>query len=392
VADKAPITPKVLRWARESAKMPIEVAASKVSVSADRLNDWENGVSQPTINQAQILAKSYKRSFALLFLPEPPGDFQPLQDYRRDAAELSTASIFIIREIQQKQAWISDTYAENGEESLPFVGKFSIRDEPDIVAADILRTLDINPPQYNTGNPVKEWTDKAEAKGIFISRSSFIHSNMKFDSDEMKGFAIVDKYAPFVFINTEDWKAPQLFTLVHELVHIWIGESGVSNEADFKYRLRGELHPVEVFCNQVAAVALMPEASMNRLPDRRLKSIDELFKTGKEWGVSSFALLVRAYLMGRVTPEEYQWLKGQADKAFRAYVQKEEEKKDRQKKDNGSGPSYYLLQLNRNSRLFTQLVLDAYKSGTIQPTQASSLLNVKSNNFHKLEAILYPQV
>ena len=121
-----------------------ETAAAKVSVSVDRLKEWEEGTNQPTIRQAQTLAKAYKRPFALFFLPEIPRDFQPLQDYRvKGSKDLTTSSIFIIREIQQKQAWISDVYVENKEEELPFVGRFTFKDDPKMVAEDILNTLGI---------------------------------------------------------------------------------------------------------------------------------------------------------------------------------------------------------------------------------------------------------
>lgn len=105
MAEKAYITPKVLKWARESAKITLEVAASKVDKTVEQLNEWEEGISYPTIKQAEKLAKSYKRPFALFFLPEIPNDFQPLQDFRKsDSKELTTGSVFIIREIQQKQS------------------------------------------------------------------------------------------------------------------------------------------------------------------------------------------------------------------------------------------------------------------------------------------------
>jgi len=114
MADKAYITPKVLKWARESARMSLDAAAAKVSKNSDQLKEWEEGISQPTIRQAETLAKAYRRSFALFFLPDVPRDFKPLQDFRKpNAKALSTASLFIIREIQQKQAWISDVYQEN---------------------------------------------------------------------------------------------------------------------------------------------------------------------------------------------------------------------------------------------------------------------------------------
>ena len=83
MADKAFITPIIFKWAREPARMTAEAAALKVNVAAERLLEWEEGTSQPTIKQAQMLAKAYKRPFALFFLPDIPRDFQPLQDFRR---------------------------------------------------------------------------------------------------------------------------------------------------------------------------------------------------------------------------------------------------------------------------------------------------------------------
>ncbi|MDZ4148604.1 MAG: helix-turn-helix transcriptional regulator, partial [Flavobacteriaceae bacterium] len=209
MAEKAYITPNVLKWARESARMSEEVACAKVSVSIEKLKEWENGDSLPTIRQAQTLAKAYKRPFALLFLPEIPRDFQPLQDFRKSGSKpFNTSSIFIIRETQQKQSWIRNLYEENKEKKLSFVGKFNIKDNPEVVAKDILKTLDINPANYQSDNPIKVWIEKAESKGIFISRTSFIHSRLKLDSEELQGFAISDEFAPFVFINSDDWNAP----------------------------------------------------------------------------------------------------------------------------------------------------------------------------------------
>src|SRR5690606_30622409 len=177
MADKAYITPNVLKWARESARMTEETAAAKVSVKVDRLKEWEAGTSQLTIKQAQTLAKAYKRPFALFFLPEIPRDFQPLQDFRKPGSkELTTSSIFIIRELQQKQRWISDVYKESQEDKLSFVGRFSLSDKPQIVARDILLSLNIHPTSYRTENPIKEWINAAERLGIFVSRTSFIHS------------------------------------------------------------------------------------------------------------------------------------------------------------------------------------------------------------------------
>jgi len=390
MADKAFITPNVLKWARESARMTEETAAAKVSVTVEKFKEWEAGASQPTIRQAQTLAKAYKRPFALFFLPEIPRDFQPLQDFRKSGSKaLTTSSIFIIREIQQKQAWISDVYSENQEEKLPFVGRFSINDNPQKVAQDILTTLKINPASYKTDNPIKEWIGSAETNGIFISRTSFIHSRLKLDSGELQGFAIADPHAPFIFVNSEDWNAPQLFTLVHELAHIWIAETGISNEVEPDLKHKDKFHPVELFCNEVAANVLMPKEIVLAFDSSSFQMSKDVFKIAKQLGVSSFALLVRALNLNIISTTAYQKLKKQADIDFADYLKSEAEKKARQKKkDKPGGPDYFLLQLNRNSRLFTQTVLDAFRGGFIEPTLASNLLNVQVNKFQKLESQL----
>lgn len=388
MADKAYITPKVLKWARESARMSLEVAAAKVPIGLDQLKGWEEGETQPTIRQAEKLAKAYRRPFALFFLPEVPRDFTPLQDFRRpNAIPLGTASIFIIRELQQKQAWISDMYQENEEKQLPFVGKYNIHSNPVQVANDILETLLISPLHYTTDNPIKEWINKAETKGIFISRTSFIHSRLLIDNEELQGFSIVDKYAPFVFVNSDDWNAPQLFTLVHELSHIWIAESGISNEIEIDLNNKDNLHPIELFCNEVAANALMPLTVMNVIDNTVYNSFNNVFKTSKLLGVSAFAFLIRAYKLKHISPDKYRKLKATADQEFKAFLQREEEKKSKQKVQNG-GPNYFRLLVNKNSFLFTQVVLDAFRGGNIEPTQACRLLNTQVNNFSKLEAFI----
>ena len=391
MADKAYITPYVLQWARESARMTEEIAASKVSVSVEKLKQWEEGKDQPTIHQAQLLAKAYKRPFALFFLPEIPRDFQPLQDFRSTGSKLlTTSSIFIIREVQQKQAWISDINKENNEDKLSFVGRFSMNDDPAIVARDILNMLGINPLYYRTGNPIKEWINAAEANGIFVSRTSFINSHLTLDSDELQGFAISDPYAPFVFVNSDDWNAPQLFTLVHELAHIWIAETGISNDVEPEIRNNQKHHPVELFCNEVAANALMPAEFLDGLDATTYSNAKVLFKTARLLGVSSFALLVRSFNLSKISDSHYHRLKQEADAEFAAFLLREAEKKIKQKdKEAPGGPSYYLLQLNRNGRLFTQTVIDSFKGGFIEPTMASQLLNVQVNKFSKLEAQLF---
>jgi Zn-dependent peptidase ImmA (M78 family) len=287
---------------------------------------------------------------------------------------------------------MSDVYSEDKKEKLPFVGRFSIKDNPIAVAQDILKTLNINPSNYQSDNVIKEWINAAETNGIFVSRTSFIHSRLRLDSEELQGFAIADPYAPFVFVNSDDWNAPQLFTLVHELAHIWIAETGISNDIEPDIKNKDKHHPVEVFCNEVAANALMPKETILKFGTSIYQNFQDVFKTAKTLGVSSFAFLIRALNLNQIAAPLYQKLKKQAEIEYIAYLKKEEEKKATLKlkqKEKPGGPNPYLLRLNKNSRLFTQVVLDALRSGYVQPTQASLLLGTPANNFHKLESQIY---
>lgn len=371
--------------------MPIEIACRKVGVTVEKLESWEDGSAQPTINQAETLAKAYKRPFAVFFLPKIPRDFTLLQDFRaKTSAPLGTGAIFIMREIQQKQQWLREMYEDSKEQPLPFVGRFTVASNPQAVAADILTTLDINPAAYATTTPLREWINKVEAKGICVSRTSFIHSNLKLNSEEFQGFVIADNLAPFVFVNSDDWDAPQLFTLVHELAHIWIAESGVTNVPRPGSELKDRFHPTELFCNEVAANALMPASIMHGLAKSALNSYDGIRQAAKRIGVSTLAMLVRALKMSLLSLETYSKHKKQAEAEFWAFEKFEAEKKEKQKAaGKKGGPNYYTLQLGKNGKLFTQIVIDAFNGGVIPPTQASNLLNVQVSKFSVYDSIIH---
>lgn len=388
MADKAFITPEVLKWARESARMPLEVACSKLNVPIEKLQSWEQGESLPTMVQAEKAAQLYRRPFAVLFLPKIPRDFTLLHDFRaKSAAPLGTAAVFIMREIQQKQQWLRELYEENEEEILPFVGRFNQNASPEQVAADILRTLDIDPTRYKSTYPLREWIRLVEAQRICVSRISFIHSRMKLDSEEFQGFVIADNLAPFIFINSDDYDAPQLFTLVHELAHIWIAKSGVTEVYSPGLKAKAQLDHTELFCNEVAANALMPTQAIAAVRSQ-LASYEAITRLATRFGVSTLALLVRSLNLGLISQPTYKSYKAQAEAAFRDYERRQAQLREQQKREKKGGPSYHTLQLSKNGRLFTQIVIDAFNGGAIASTQASTLLNTQVNKFSIYENML----
>ncbi len=174
------------------------------------------------------------------------------------------------------------------------------------------------------------------------------------------------------------------------LISVLLTACAISNELDPDLKNKDKFHPIELFCNDVAANALMPMEIVLSFDPHVYQNSKEVFKTAKLLGVSTFALLVRALNLNLISISAYQRLKKQADLEYAEYLKREAEKRSKQKeKDKPGGPNYFLLQLNRNSRLFTQTVLDAFRSGYIEATLASNLLNVQVNKFQKLEAQLF---
>lgn len=390
---KALITPKVLKWARETSKISIEDAAKKVPCPVNTLKEWESGKLQPTFKQAEKLAEIYKRPLAVFFLPDIPTDFQVLQDFRkRGSAEIGTALVFMIREIQRKQQWLKTFLVENDYPKLDFIGKFSINDSPETVALYIRSVLEIDSIDFASENPLKEWIKGVEANRIFVSMSSNFHSRLRISSDDYKGFAISDSYAPFVFINSNEWETVQLFTLVHELAHLFINESGISNDIniDFRESNISEYNPVEVFCNKVAASALLPFDIFKAIwESRNPLSHNDLINVAKVFGVSTLSVLYRAHNTGFINNSTFESWKVIMENEYNEfniiYSEKELKKKEAKK----GGPDYYLLLSKRNGIEFSRFVLDSFRSGSVKGVELSNLLNIKINKIPKYENFIY---
>lgn len=387
--EKAIITPNILRWARETSKMSIDLVALKTKVNEEKIALWESGEDFPSINQLEKLSKLYRRPIAIFYLPEPPSDFQTLRDFRRNikSKEYSTALTFIIRDIQSKQSWFSDFLKDEGESQLDFIGKFNSRTSAEVIALDIIKTLGIEPIERNQ-DILKYWVDKIEQKRIFVSLSSNIHSHLKIDINEVKGFAVTDKYAPFIFVNSADGKNSQLFTLIHELTHLWINVSGVSSFDLIDFRNTEDLKkydPIEVLSNRVTAEILMPKSLFSSIL-KNYKTITPQIveKIAKEIRVSSFALSVRMLNLNIISEIQF----NQFRKVFKDKYDEYLEVQANKPKQKG-GPSYYILKIRKNSKAFTSYIYGYYKSGKITGYEANKLLDIKVSNFKNLEKHLY---
>ena len=395
---KALITPSVIKWAREKSHYSLETAAKKIGVAPEKLKEWENGKSLPTMTQARKMSQTYRRPLAAFYLPHPPKDFPLLKDFRTVEGQpplYSPALVFFMRQIQERQAWLREYLKDQEQEELNFIGSGSFRSSPKTLSKNIIKTLWSGQDEYSqavseneTAQPLlNTWLDRCEEKGIFISRTSNLNSHNTIPVTEARGFVISDKYAPFIFINSGDSKAAQLFTLLHELAHLWLDVSGVPDH--FPVSHKAKKSSIELLCNQTAAEILMPEEKIKVFP--KLKNIEEIknfiAEQSKNFPVSRLSFLVRLKTFSLLSASAFKNLKDQYKEEYEKY--KAEQKK--KLKEIKGGPDSNLLKIYANGESFTKIVAYSYKEGLISGREASNLLDMKLNRIEKIIPMLAHQ-
>ena len=378
------ITPRVAEWARTSAGFSREEAASRIGRSEDEIAAWESGQLKPSMAQIRKACDVYKRPLAVFFLPEPPQDFATLRDFRRlpddMPKEYSPNLRFLVRQTYARQEWLSDFLQAEDHSPLGFVGSARLSDDPLRLAERIRETIGLTPGEIRDcrtrDDALNLWMSRAETNGIFVFQAGNLRWE-KIDVIEARGFALSDRHTPFIFLNAQDAKAAQVFTLAHELIHLWLDESGVSNLRTVA-KPTTETDAIEVFCNRVAAEVLVPQNAFqerwrqkdaDRTLDERIQSHSTYFK------VSEWVIARRLLDWGQISKLTYDKLTQDYDRQWREARARE---KEHQAEAEG-GPSYFRLKLMNNGSAFSRVVLSAYDGGDISGRDASSLLGVKLN-------------
>jgi len=241
------ITPELIIWGRNRAKLTQKDVAKSVHVSEEMVSKWETGDALPTLRQAEKLAHRLYIPFGYLFLSHPPRIDILLPDLRTvQGGHITNPSpefYDVLNDALRKQDWYKPHLADEGAEHLPFVGRFSPGTTSQIVSEDIENILgissEIRPQSRNWEGFLTGLMLKTEQVGVLVIRNSVVRNNTHrhLNVQEFRGFVLSDNLAPLIFLNGGDAKSAQIFTLVHELAHIWLGQSGVSNP---DYRLRSQ--------------------------------------------------------------------------------------------------------------------------------------------------------
>jgi Zn-dependent peptidase ImmA (M78 family) len=268
------------------------------------LEAWETGQRTPTLKQLEKYAKATYTPFGMFFLDSPPAETLPLPDFRTIAGASidgpSADLLDVIAICERRQTWFADFAHATHREELAFVGSLSTDDDPLLAAQTIRDALGFTPEarkNYATWEEaLRRLIEHAENLGILVMISGVVGSNTHrgLSTAEFRGFAMADPVAPLIFINNADAKAAQNFTVAHELAHIWLGETGISDVT-----LRAEdLGPVERWCNRVAAEILVPSESFRTEYRPSVEPRDEAARLARFYKVSAMVILRRAFEVG----------------------------------------------------------------------------------------------
>ncbi len=366
------VRPNVLTWARARSGIADEDWGRRFP----KYDAWLAGDAAPTLKQLENFARKTHTPVGFFFLEEPPVETIPIPDFRTISdrpiaaagAVVSADLLDVIYACERRQEWYRDNQLLEGEPSLAFVGVASITDAVDDVAGQMRQVLDWTAESRavcRTSDTALTWLrEHAETAGVLVMISGIVGSNTHrtLDPQEFRGFALVDRYAAIVFVNGADSKAAQVFTLAHELAHLWLGETALSDLDPQSIRSNA----VERWCNQVAAEFLVPMAEFRQRLDQRTDLRDQLRPLAEHFRVSSQVILGRIREAGALTWDEYL-----------AELDAERQRVATFLADRGGGGNYYNTKPVHVSRRFARALIASTLEGNTPYTEAFRLLDLK---------------
>ena len=352
----------VLEWAARQAGESFDSVARSIAPKGRSLDSVLNGSLTPA--QVQKFAKRTRVPFGLLFLQSPPETIRPAIPDLRQAKQpdpLSLDFFEVLEDAERKQLWYKEHLLSNGAEPLAFVGSAKPTDRAQDVALLIRKEIGLIEADRtackNQDDYFRLLSRRAEGAGIVVLKNRIVKSNTRrpLSPREFRGFAMADDIAPLVFVNGKDWEIAHVFTLLHEIAHIWVGQSGVS---DLAYRQGNS--GLEIFCNRVAAEVLVPEDEFLRHFDQT----QDLSVLAKRFRVSHLVVARRALDLKRIGSAAYDGIA-----ALSANAKPPSE-------DESGGDSYKSYPIRSGRKLTTALVQSALSGGTMI-RDAASLLNIR---------------
>jgi len=388
------VNPEIVRWARETAGLSLEEATRKLTLRQargsspiERLIALETGDEEPTRSLLVRMAKHYRRPLLTFYMTAAPRkgdrgqDFRTLPDDYSDTDEALLDAL--IRDVKARQSMVR-AMLEDEEDTKPlaFVGSARRSQGISAVLSSIRETIRIERAAFraevSSSRAFTLLRDRVEAAGIFVLLIGNLGSyHTTIDLQTFRGFALADDIAPFVIINDQDARSAWSFTLLHELVHIWLGQTGVSG-----WRAGISL---EKFCDDVASEFLLPQSELAQL------DIDETtpFESAKNRigefarsrNVSASMVAYKLYRTGTIDIENW---KRMSESFRQMWITRRNEERIRARDQKRMGPAYYPVRRHRIGKALLELVGAMMRAGAITTSKAGKVLGVKGKNVQTL--------
>jgi Zn-dependent peptidase ImmA (M78 family) len=377
------VKPELIRWAIDRSGLPVEDLTEKFP----KLNEWQTGEKQPTIRQLEDLAKRTMTPFGYLLLDEPPEETLPVPDFRTvgdtPIGRPSPNLIDTVQTMQQRQAWMRELLTEEGHGELEFVGSARRVRDFKTLAQRIRMSLELS---IDWAESLPSWEDALrtlrqaiERIGVLVFSNSVVGLNNTrgLDPEEFRGFVLCDSVAPVVFVNSADSKSAQMFTLAHELAHVWRGTDGLFN----LIQMMPAMDETEQFCNRVAAEFLVPEEKLTARWDEASRTDRPFSTVGRWFKVSPVVAARRALDLNLISKPEF----------FRFYEmdraewqqRKAEEKEDKERRGH-----FYNTVGARLGHRFSSVVVRAAREGRLLYRDAYNLTGLKGDTFSRYADIV----
>ena len=362
------VNPELLSWARERAGLD----GRDLEARFPKLAEWEAGEAQPTLKQLESFAKAVHAPIGFLFLPQPPNEQLPIPDFRtvagRPVRRPSPNLLDTIYACQERQGWYREFSQITRQGEVAFVGSATLDMRPEHVAARMRDQLGFDLEERRNcptwAEALRHFIQQADRAGVLVMVSGVVMSNNRrtLDPDEFRGFALADRRAPLVFINGADTKSAQMFTLAHELAHLWLGATALSN---VEAAPPNGYCPEEVWCNRVAAELLVPLAVLRQdlIADEALELA--VPRLSRRYKVSTLVILRRLLDVGRLTRAAF-------DAAWDAELRRLREIV----RAGAGGGDFYRTTLSRVSRRFARALVESTLEGQTLYRDAFRMLGV----------------
>jgi Zn-dependent peptidase ImmA (M78 family) len=386
------VNPEILVWARKSAGLDVDSAAKKLGLSnsakssaIDKLHALESGEKHPTRNQLGVIASVYKRPLVTFYLSAPPRSSEHLHDFRQTpdtrGARQNGMLDALLRDVKARQELLKDILVDEDDFVPPdFVGSVKLEDGVSSVVSKMAERLgfdhkDISLRKGSPSDLFNRLRKRAEDAGVFVLVLGDLGSSTtQIGADVFRGFAMADKVAPFAVVNSKDARPARSFTLVHELAHLWLGQTGVSGDIAIDAP-RNENARIERFCNDVAGEFLLPEKHFRQVAVQFEPNDVEgaracIDLVASRWSVSEPMVAYRFQRVGQLTDHAYSVLRQEYQQRWKMHAAKEKEK---QKQSDG-GPSGYVIKQFNLGNAFVDVVLRNFREQKLTHTRAARLL------------------